>query len=206
MKLVLVRHGLSEANLRKVVTGTPEDRLSPAGALQMTEAGALLLSAGFLPGPRFVSHWMRARESAALVAPGELFQMDARLGETNAADVAEWPLSQFLATHPDFYSDHHRPYPGGESHAQLNSRVLAWLADVRALHAGHTVLAVTHAGPIACLLQHALGIPMERFPAMMARNGSLSVIEYPSADSTGKVLAFSLASTGSLRDLIGAPA
>jgi broad specificity phosphatase PhoE len=203
VKLILVRHGLSEANQRAVVTGTPEDPLSPAGKTQAQDTGELLAGAGVLVERCFVSHWKRARESAALVAPGQTFHIDPRLGETDAAEVAEWPLSRFLATHPDFYSDHRRPYPGGESHQQLNERVLAWLDDTRTAHEGKQVLAVTHAGPIACLLQHALGIPMERFPALLARNASLSVIEYSTAAPHGKVLAFSQSPAASLRDLIG---
>ena len=206
MKLILVRHGLSEANQRAVVTGTPEDPLSPAGRVQAQDTGELLAHAGFDAGLCVVSHWKRARESAALIAPGQAFHVDPRLGETDAAEVAEWPLARFLASHPDFYSDHRRPYPGGESHQQLNERVLAWLDEVRIARQGQRVLAVTHAGPIACLLQHALGIPMERFPALLARNASLSVIEYGQASPQGKVLTFSQSPTASLRDLIGRPA
>lgn len=205
MKLILVRHGLSEANQRAVVTGTPDDPLSPAGTAQVQDTGDLLACAGFHPEQCYASHWKRARESAARIAPGNAFHIDTRLGETNAGEVAEWPLSRFLATHSDFYSDHRRPYPGGESHQQLNERVLAWLEEVRLPCEGKRVLAVTHAGPIACLLQHALGIPMERFPALLARNASLSVIEYGPAEPRGKVLAFSQSSAESLRDLIGLP-
>lgn len=205
MKLVLIRHGLSEANQRAVVTGTPDDPLSPTGSRQLQGTRELLNAVDFQPGPCFVSHWKRARESAAIMAPDKLFHVDPRLGETHAADVADWPLARFLETHPDFYSDHRRPYPGGESHEQLNQRVLAWLSDVRREHHGAVVLAVTHAGPIACLLQHALCIPMERFPALMARNASLSVIEYDERTPHGKVLAFSQSPIESLRDLIGTP-
>jgi broad specificity phosphatase PhoE len=206
VKLVLVRHGLSLANQRKVVTGTPEDPLSPEGIAQVMLARELLSAAGFEPQQCYVSHWRRARESAALVAPDVIFQIDPRIGETHAGDVAEWPLTRFLETHPDFYEDHRRPYPGGESHEQLNARVLAWLEEVLSRDTGKRVLAVSHAGPIACLLQHALGIPMERFPALMARNASLSVIEYSSAVPSGRVLAFSQSPAESLRDLVGSPA
>lgn len=205
MKLILVRHGLSEANQRAVVTGTPDDPLSPLGATQVQDTRHLLTSAGFHPEQCFVSHWKRARESAARIAPGKAFHIDARLGETDAGEVAEWPLTRFLEAYSGFYSDHRRPYPGGESHEQLNERVLAWLEEVRRLSEGKLVLAVTHAGPIACLLQHALGIPMERFPALLARNASLSVIEYGPAAPRGKVLAFSQSPAEALRDLIGLP-
>lgn len=205
MKLVLVRHGLSLANQRRVVTGTPDDPLSSDGIAQVQRTRELLASIGFQPHRCYVSQWRRARESAALIAPDMEFQTDSRIGETDAADVAEWPLEQFLAKYPDFYSDHRRPYPGGESHERLNARVMDWLEDTRRQCEEGLVLAVTHAGPIACLLQHALGIPMERFPALMARNASLSVIEYHSAAPHGKLLAFSQIPASALAELVGHP-
>lgn len=200
-----MRHGLSLANQRRVVTGTPEDPLSPEGTAQVQGTRDLLVAAGFRPEHCYVSHWRRARESAALVAPDVSFRCDPRIGETDAADVAEWPLDRFLETYPGFYSDHRRPYPGGESHEQLNHRVLDWLEATRQGCEGQRVLAVTHAGPIACLMQHALGIPMDRFPALMARNASLSVIEYGASAPQGKVLAFSQSAVGSLSDLLALP-
>jgi broad specificity phosphatase PhoE len=204
VKLVLLRHGLSLANQRGVVTGTPDDPLSPEGIVQVQRTRELLTSIGFHPQRCYVSHWQRARESAALVAPGLPFHTDPRIGETYAADVAQWPLTRFLAEYPDFYSDPRRAYPGGESHEQLNARVLEWLDDTRRqCNDQGVVLAVTHAGPIACLLQHALGISMERFPALMARNASLNVIEYPTAASHGKVLAFSQTPADALAELFG---
>jgi probable phosphoglycerate mutase len=92
--------------------------------------------------------------------------------------VANWSLKQFLNEWPDFYQDTQRCYPGGESHQQLNERVLAWLEWASDEHAGQNILAVCHSGPIACLVQHALGIPMTRFPALLPTHASLTVIQY----------------------------
>jgi len=202
MRLTLIRHGQSEANVQGLVTGLKTyDGLSTQGIEQMRSTAGLLQRAAFGAARLYTSDFRRAQQSAALVWPGATFTVDARLGETDAGDVAGWPMAKFLAQWPHFYGDPAHCYPGGESHEALNQRVLSWLADVRAAD-DTDVLAVTHAGPITCLLQHALGIPMSAFPALLARNASLSIIEYASADDRGKVLAFSLLPEASLSALI----
>lgn len=203
MKLILVRHGQSMANLAELVTGNTADELSPHGIERSRETGAWLTRLGFQPDVCYMSQWRRAQQTAALLKEDCQFVVDARLGETQAGTVADMPLKQFLATWPNFYTDNTHAYPGGESHTDLNRRVLQWLGSVRELHQTRTVLAVTHAGPIACLLQHALGIPMDRFPAVKAHNSSVSVIDYGAQpQDCGQVVAFSLLPESAAAQLI----
>lgn len=204
MRLTLVRHGQSEANIQSLVTGSKDtDCLSALGVTQMQHTAALLRRMSFDVDQFFTSDFRRARESAAYLALTKTLVIDSRLGETNAGDVAEFPLTAFVRQWPDFYLSNSNRYPGGESHNELNSRVLSWLQEVRTTSQGN-VLAVTHAGPIACLLQHALNIPMNAFPALLARNASISVIEYANERDRGKVLAFSLLPEASVEELLGA--
>ncbi|HAX19795.1 MAG TPA: histidine phosphatase family protein [Hydrogenophaga sp.] len=205
MRLVLVRHGLSVANLKGLVTGTPLDDLSPAGIEQVDQTRRFLERIDFQAKHFFTSQWLRAQHSARILFPDAYFQVDPRLGETHAGSVADIRLPDFLVQQPDFYANHLNRYPDGETHAELNRRVLAWLQDIQEQCTG-TVVAVTHAGPIACLLQHALGIPMERFPSLIARNASLSVIDYASGDDAGKLVLFSQLPESAAKTLIGVPA
>ena len=202
MKLVLIRHGQSLANRAKLVTGNTEDVLSSDGVTQVHHTSDFLKRLDVQPDHHFTSQWRRAQQTASLVMPKADFIVDTRLGETNAGQAADLTLPQFLNTWPDFYRDNTNTYPGGESHADLNRRVLSWLKHTRETCRGN-VLAVTHAGPIACLLQHTLQIPMERFPALMARNGSISVIEYGDRDDRGTLTTFSLLPESSARQLMG---
>lgn len=203
MRLTLVRHGQSEANIQRLVTGNKNiDCLSALGVTQMQHTAALLRRMPFEVDQFFTSDFRRAQESAAHLMLTNTLVIDGRLGETHAGDVAELPLTTFLRQWPDFYLSNSNRYPGGESHDELNLRVLSWLQEVRASCRGH-VLAVTHAGPIACLLQHALNIPMNAFPALLARNASISVIEYANERDRGKVLAFSLLPEASMEELLG---
>ncbi len=205
MKLALVRHGASQANLAGLVTGTPDDVLSPAGIEQARQAAAQFTSL-VRPQACYTSQWRRAQQTANLIFPNLRFAVDPRLGETDAGTVATDSLSDFLQHQPDFYSNHLNSYPGGESHQQLYERVTAWLADVRGQHDG-LVLAVCHAGPIACLMHHALRIPMERFPCLMAQHTSLSFIDYgANEEATPQLQVFSQLPDARLSQLLEAMA
>ncbi|MDR1243412.1 MAG: histidine phosphatase family protein [Deltaproteobacteria bacterium] len=189
MELYLLRHGLSVANERGLVTGTKEDPLTEAGRRQAVQAALTLQSFGPEKAGSawrcYVSDWRRARESAVLALPEREFSefseffIDARLGETDAGTAAALPLEEFQQKYPDFWGrfDPEHAYPGGESHQQLFTRALSWLSSVEAaLPDEARVLAVTHAGPICCLLHHVCGVSMARFPAFLATHSSLTKV------------------------------
>ena len=205
MRLILVRHGLSIANEGNLVTGTTNDGLSATGIAQAQETKAVLDRIGFVADHHITSQWIRAQQTAQILRPDLKFKIDSRLGETNAGAVAHLPLADFIKEWPDFYSDQSNVYPDGESHDQLNHRVLAWLSETRAACKG-TVMAVTHAGPIACLLQHALGLSMDAFPRLKPANASISIIDYADDRASGTVSLFSQLSETSLKALMGSAA
>lgn len=176
MIVYLVRHGLSKANVARLVTGTPADGLVDEGRRQAEALGAWLRGAGVVPDRYLVSHWGRARQTADLLFPGAPWVVDERLGETDAGSAADMSLESFLESWPDFYGSHLNCYPAGESHQQLHERVANAWADLRKSDA-NVVLAVTHSGPISCLLQQMLGIAMDRFPAFLPSHASVSILE-----------------------------
>jgi probable phosphoglycerate mutase len=184
MMLYLFRHGKSHANAARLVTGTRMDTLVDEGRSQAEAMQRWLGQAELTADRYFTSTWQRAQETARLMFPHAEWQIDARLGETDAGSVAEWPLAEFVGQYPDFYSNNSTPYPGGESHEDLNRRVIDWLDEMLARSSDTKIVVVAHSGPIACLLQHALDIGMERFPALLPSHASLTVIEY-SATGTG---------------------
>ena len=181
MELYLLRHGRSTANEKKLVTGDKGDDLCPAGKDQARAAGRLLRAFRLdHPSTRcFVSDWGRAQETALLAAPDRDFAVEARLGETFAGEAANMARTAFAEAHPLFWNDFapDRPYPGGESHRDLYDRVLSWQKDLEALPQETTALAVTHAGPICCLLHAACKVPLGYFPMFLAANASLTKLE-----------------------------
>lgn len=176
MIVYLVRHGLSAANVARRVTGTPADGLTDAGRRQAQDLGHWVREAGIRPDLFLVSHWQRARETANLIFPEAEWLEERRLGETDAGSVADLPLDGFLASWPDFYASPANKYPEGESHLALDERVQALWADLCARQA-QSLFIVTHSGPISCVLQHVLGIGMDRFPAFLPTHASVSVLE-----------------------------
>ncbi|CAB3776393.1 Putative phosphoserine phosphatase 2 [Paraburkholderia caffeinitolerans] len=193
MIFYLVRHGRSQANDAGLVTGTPVDLLTEAGVEQAVKLAAWLAEQDVVVDRCYVSHWQRAQQTAQRILPAADWRVDRRLGETDAGDVAEWPLARFVAEQPDFYTDAQQAYPGGESHLQLNARVLDWWREVRG-EPCECVMVVAHSGPISCLLQAVLGVGMERFPAFLPANGSVSVIEVDckAGRESARLLGFSM--------------
>ncbi|MDL2216743.1 phosphoglycerate mutase family protein, partial [Desulfovibrio sp. OttesenSCG-928-M14] len=181
-QLYLLRHGHSEANEKGLVTGVKDDALSLEGQEQ-ARASAHLLRHCLPDNPLpvcFVSDWARAQETAALAWPQGSFITDLRLGETDAGTAATLTAGEFAAMAPDFWAlfDPDRSYPEGESHKDLYDRVLAWLKEQeKALPPQATVLAVTHAGPIACLLHAVCKVSLAHFPMFFAAAASLTKLE-----------------------------
>ncbi|MCT9070983.1 histidine phosphatase family protein [Cupriavidus gilardii] len=193
MMLYLVRHGRSVANDAGLVTGTTADELDAIGVAQAQRMAAWLSHAGIVADRYMTSQWCRAQQTARLLMPAADWEVDSRLGETDAGEVADWQLARFLAQCPDFYADPGNRYPGGESHLALNQRVLGWL-DEQLARPVDALMVVAHSGPISCILQHIHGVGMERFPAFLPAHASLSAIEMVRGDDAwhGRLLAFAL--------------
>lgn len=180
MLLYMLRHGQSHANVRHVVTGTPDDPLTELGKEQALSAKNFLETISF--HSCYASPWKRAAQTAAIVYPQGNFVIDARIGEANGGNVADMPLETFYQEYPDFYGkfDPAAPFPGGESHLELNARVIEWLKETASTHKpDDLVLAATHTGPISCMLQYALGVPMSEYPRFKLVNAGLTVLRIP---------------------------
>lgn len=181
MRLVLIRHGRSIANEHKLVTGNTADPLSSTGIAQAQALRDWLKEMNISADHHVTSQWKRAQETANILFPDASWKIESRIGETNAGAVADWPLDTFLSQYPDFYQNHHNKYPQGESHSELNTRSTKWFEEiVMQTNKSDTVILVAHSGPISCILQYISSTPMEKFPAFIPMNTSISVVEVPS--------------------------
>nr|WP_226383477.1 histidine phosphatase family protein [Burkholderia mayonis] len=177
--LYLFRHGKSHANVARLVTGTPADPLTDDGLAQAAAMHRWLKQTDLRAQRFFTSNWLRAQQTAQCLFPDADWAIDFRLGETNAGSVANWPLDTFVEAYPDFHGNNGTCYPDGESHEALNRRVLEWLHELLdTTRMTEHVVVVAHSGPIACLVQHVLGIGMDRFPALLPAHASLTAIEF----------------------------
>jgi probable phosphoglycerate mutase len=182
MNLFLLRHGLSVANTQRLVTGNILDPLTDIGRKQACAASVLAEMYGLSFDVCFVSHWLRAAETAALFLPNMNFIVDRRLGETDAGGASNILVDLFLKENPAYIHpcDPQLKYPDGECHQELYDRTIDWLCEIaNSLPPEASVLAVTHSGPISCILQYICGLPMTHFPVFLPTHCSLSQVFLP---------------------------
>jgi broad specificity phosphatase PhoE len=165
------------ANEQKLVTGDFSDPLSEEGISQAQSLHTFVKKQDISGDLYVTSNWLRAQQTAKIIWPDKNWIFDERVGETNAGIASNLAIDKFLEKNPDFYSCYKNKYPSGESHLDLNARVVCWYKEM--LESKHnTVVLVGHSGPICCILQNALGLGMEVYPSLIVHNASLSILEY----------------------------
>jgi probable phosphoglycerate mutase len=193
MIIYLVRHGQSESNVKKLVTGNKSDDLTSHGIKKVKKLAEWIKFSDIRPDRYVVSDWNRAQKTAQFIFHDAVWEIDWRIGETNAGDVASIKLEDFLNAYPEFYFDPSNQYPQGESHLTLNNRTLNWLND-QLKNPCECLFAVMHSGPISCIIQHVCNVPMTYFPTFLPQNASISVLEFKKIDHfwIGSLKGFSL--------------
>jgi broad specificity phosphatase PhoE len=160
---LLLRHGQTPMSVQKRYAGLSDVPLTEVGVQQAAAAGKRLASAGLTA--IVTSPLARAVSTAAEVAAatGAPVEADEGLRETDFgawdgltfAEVRDrWPaeLTAWLA-------DPAVAPPGGESFADVSTRVEGALRRVLAGYQGRTVLIVSHVTPIKTLVAAALLAP-----------------------------------------------
>ena len=153
MTILLIRHGETDWNREPArCLGWAEVGLNETGRAQARDQGRALAGLGL--ELIVSSHLRRARETAEIVR-GELggleLVLDPRLAETHRGEWEQRLYAEIMAEdagtsreyreHPETFR-----FPGGESLADQQRRVLAALRDVA--RDGRATLVVTHGGSI----------------------------------------------------------
>lgn len=156
--LVLIRHGETEANARRLLLGRAESPLTEQGRAQARQLAPML-------GPvrRLVSSPLtRARETAAALGLPVPLEVDDRWVEVDYGDYDLQPLGEVPAEvwrqwrHDPAY----RP-PGGETLAEMGRRVRSaceelFAEDGDGARAEGDVVVVSHVSPIKAAVSWAL--------------------------------------------------
>jgi len=165
-RIVLVRHGESLAQQRRIVGGhTGCKGLSSRGREQVEALRDRLLSSRELAGATalYSSVMARAVETAEILAPaldGIEVQRDCDFceshpGEGDGLDVDEyerrWPM-------PAEWTPATRRDPGSESFAEMSERVIGRLETLVERHRGETVVVACHGGVVIHSMLRWLGI------------------------------------------------
>jgi len=157
--LVLVRHGESEANVARLLLGRTDSPLSEHGARQAAAAAGVLAPVG-----RVISSPLeRARRTAAAIGAPAAIEIDERWVEVDYGEYEGQPLDAVPAeVWRRWRSDRHFRPPGGETLAELATRVHAACDELfrepgRGARADDgDVVVVSHVSPIKAAVAWAL--------------------------------------------------
>ncbi len=180
LKLLLVRHGETAWNRDRRIMGRQEIGLDETGrcqALALKEALSL-----FSVDAVYSSPVCRARETAEILAEGRGLppRFDERLVEIHYGDWVGMTFDEVRAL-PDYTPYFQRLQtpvaPNGETLFQVRDRAVDFIEHLRKSHPDQTVLAVSHADWIKCVLMEYLGIPFGNIWKFRVDNASVSLIE-----------------------------
>lgn len=166
-RLVFIRHGESVANASLTVHGHRMcGGLTDIGRSQCARLAERLARTDELAGSiLYASHFRRAKETAALIAPAlgdPLVIVDEGFGEIDwGPDCDGLTWAEVVERHgaPDWDADLEAvPFPGAESIAGLRRRVAGAIDAALDRHRGELVVVCTHGGAIDVAMRHAMGI------------------------------------------------
>lgn len=168
MKLWLVRHGQTQANVEKRYCGRSEMPLTAVGITQAQAVSQKLTDIAF--DHFFCSELARAQQTAATLLQQRPFSF-IRNPLLNEIDFGDWEMHS-AAELSDKYPIHYQAWcddwqhitpPGGESFALFNQRIALFIKQLRSLDSQANILIVSHQGVLRLLISQLLKLP----PALM---------------------------------------
>jgi probable phosphoglycerate mutase len=179
-RLMLVRHAVTAQTGPMLSGRTPGIDLSDRGREQAKALGERLAK---LPiSIVYASPIERTTQTAAAVAEHHGLEVQVLPGVLEA-DYGEWTggkLADLAKT--DLWKTVQRApsrarFPGGESLAEMQSRMVVALEEVVARHRGELVVVVSHADPIKAAIAHYTGVHLDLFQRIVVSPASVTVFE-----------------------------
>lgn len=198
--ILLVRHGKTPTT-GAVLPGRAKGlHLSDEGREQARAVAERLKAAG--ADAVYASPLERTRETAAPIGTALGLSVRSERGLLEC-DFGEWTGAQLkdLAKKPEWSRVQRWPsgfrFPGGESFAEMQTRVTDALQRLCLRHPGQRIVAVSHADPIKAAVADALGAHLDLFQRIVVSPCSVSAILY----GPGGPTVLSVNSLGRLEEL-----
>lgn len=175
-RVVLIRHGESTANARRVWQGHADYPLSEQGRREAAAVAGAIATVGFdaIWASPLARAWATAERVAA--ASGRAIRADDRLKEIDIGAASGLTHDEVVERFPDraaaMEGGEAWAFPGQEPPDLFSARVFAVLDEMLALDA--TVVAVTHGGVIRRIAAGIIGMPLERAFPFPVSNGSIT--------------------------------
>ena len=153
MKLYLVRHGQTEANLNRTHSGWGDVCLTEKGREQARRIGKILEKIDF--DKIYTSDLSRAVETGRLALPDREAELCKTVREINVGNLARRPIADCEAEYGEEYiqnrkTHNYKPY-GGEDYAEFGKRIREFLSMVES-SPYEKILVFCHGG----FIQHSL--------------------------------------------------
>ncbi|HJD26799.1 MAG TPA: histidine phosphatase family protein [Candidatus Blautia intestinipullorum] len=176
IKIWLIRHGMTEGNLKGRYIGRTDEHLCQEGKKALSELSYPV------PDGLFISPMIRCRETAEILFPGKKFRIMDQLSETDFGDFENKNYRE-LAGNPDYQawidSGGNLPFPGGESREAFRERTLEGVQKVIAICSRENLQSaalIVHGGTIMTLME-AWGRPKRDFYSWHVKNGHCYMTE-----------------------------
>ena len=184
-RLILVRHGESYANRRRIYVGHTDVELEENGFAQ-ARLTAEYIAEHYKVDAVYASDLRRAFCTGKCISDrlGLPITPDRELREIYAGEWENVPFEELAIRHADTYSVWkndigHCACPGGETVAELAERVYAELQRIALLHDGETVVCASHATPLRAMQALVTYGTLDRMKDVpWATNASVSVLVY----------------------------
>lgn len=175
MKLFLIRHGQSEANLHSTYAGQGDTPLTDQGREQAAALQPILRSYRF--DKVYSSDLQRAANTCETALPGMDYEKLALLREYDVGSLTGEPLDalqKFIVADPACHPDYRKF--GGENVLMVCDRAKAFLEMLEKQPFAY-VAAFSHYGFINSVLRTVLGVPFET-KRIYTGNCAVHVVEY----------------------------
>jgi broad specificity phosphatase PhoE len=207
MRLILIRHGETEHNRRRLTLGRFDAPLNERGRAQ---AAAVAASFHTAPSALYTSPLSRARETAEAIAAntGVPVREEAALIEMDVGEMEHLTGAELLERYPEFLrvwtsreaAEARMPgaeavtdasearMPGGETLREVQERAWAAVQSWRAAEPDGEVVAVTHNFVIGALVCRAIGLPLADFRRIKHEVASRTMLDIGDQHGTLLVL------------------
>jgi probable phosphoglycerate mutase len=180
--VLLVRHGQTPTTGVTLPGRAPGLHLADQGRKEADDVAARIARLPRIAAV-YSSPLERAHETAMPIASACGLPVEVEPGLVEC-DYGKWtglPLKD-LRRRPEWKVIQRYPsgfrFPGGESLAEMQTRITGALVRLVAAHPGQTVVAVSHADPIKAAVAHALGTHLDLFQRIAVFTASVSAVAY----------------------------
>jgi alpha-ribazole phosphatase len=182
-RIVLVRHGETDASAKGHCYGKLDVPLSERGRLQMADTAGLL--APLQPAAVISSPRIRAHDSAVIIARtcSLTVSINEAFAELDFGDFEGLKYEDVKAKHPDFYArwmahPTEVTFPNGESYTAMAERVCYGYEALLASGTDNVRVLVAHGGVIRIILASVLSLQPEHVFRLDQSYSAVTCIDY----------------------------